>query len=377
MNQREERRPAEATGARAAAPGTGAGSSGSGVAAGAGRPGGTAPATGIPATPAATGAPAPAPVPGAAPVPAARSWRLLARAWFQASRPHLKPVTIIPVLVGILVAGGEGHFDFWLALLTMLGSLAIHAGTDMANDYYDFVMYEGDAPFTGGSGVIQAGWLAPESLRRGAWATFGFGALVGAYLAARTGWPALAFGLFGIASGLFYTAPPIRYGYRGLGEVMVGLNMGAVLVLGSYYVQTRSLSVEALVASLPLVSLVALILYAESIHDIEEDRATGKMTVAARLGEARALRLYFGWVAATAVLVVAGVAAGRLPALALVTLIPAARCLRQAPFFLGRRYVHQDLYRLGRLALGLYKAAGVSLVAGYAWWWLRASLGAL
>lgn len=303
------------------------------------------------------------------------SWRLLARAWFQATRPHLKPVTVIPVLVGILVAGGEGHFDPWLALWTLLGSLAIHAGTDMANDYYDFVMYEGDAPFTGGSGVIQAGWLSPESLRRGAWVCFGFGALVGVYLAARTGWPALALGLLGIASGLFYTAPPVRYGYRGLGEVMVGLNMGAVLVVGSYYVQARSVSLEALVASLPLVSLVALILYAESIHDIEEDRATGKRTLAARLGEAGAVRLYFGWVAATAVLVVAGVLAGRLPALLLLTLVPAARCLRAAPRYLGGRYRHEDLYRLGRMALGLYKATGAALVGGYAWWWIRAALG--
>ncbi|HEY8552798.1 MAG TPA: prenyltransferase, partial [Thermaerobacter sp.] len=246
--------------------------------------------------------------------------------------------------------------------------------TDMANDYYDFVMYEGDAPFTGGSGVIQAGWLSPESLRRGAWVCFGFGTLVGVYLGARTGWPALALGLFGIASGLFYTAPPIRYGYRGLGEVMVGLNMGAVLVAGSYYVQARTVSAEALVASLPLVSLVALILYAESIHDIEEDRATGKRTLAARLGEAGALRLYFGWVAASAVLVLAGVLAGRLPALLLITLLPTVRCLRAAPFFLGGRYRHEDLYRLGRMALGLYKTTGVALVGGYAWWWIRLAL---
>ena len=300
--------------------------------------------------------------------------RLLLKAWFVASRPHLKPVTIIPVAVGILVAGGQGHFDPWLALWTMLGCLAIHAGTDMANDYFDFIMYRGDAPFTGGSGVIQAGWLSPDSLRRGAWVSFGFGALVGGYLAARTGWPALAFGLFGIASGLFYTAPPVRYGYRGLGELMVGLNMGAVLVLGSYYVQTRSLSVEAAVASLPLVSLVALILYAESIHDIAEDRATGKYTLAVRLGEERALRLYFAWVALTALLVLGAVAAGRLPWPVLVALVPAARCLREAPRFLGRRYRHEDLYALGRLALGLYKAAGLSLVAGYAWWWMRAAL---
>src|SRR5690606_13132565 len=102
-------------------------------------------------------------------------------------------------------------------------------------------------------------------------------------------------GLVGIASGLFYTAPPVRYGYRGLGELMVGINMGLILVMGSYYVQTRAMTLDAALASLPLTSLVALILYAESIHDIEEDRATGKHTLAARLGEGRALRLYLGW----------------------------------------------------------------------------------
>lgn len=310
--------------------------------------------------------------------PAARpaspvTWRVLLRAWFLACRPHLKPVTVFPVVVGILVAGRDGFFDPWLALWTMLGSLAIHAGTDMANDYYDYVMYRGDAPFTGGSGVIQAGWLSPDSLRRGAWVSFGFGAVVGLYLAWRSGWPALAMGLVGIASGLFYTAPPVRYGYRGLGELMVGINMGLILVMGSYYVQTRAMTLDAALASLPLTSLVALILYAESIHDIEEDRATGKHTLAARLGEGRALRLYLGWVAATALMVAAGVAAGKLPWLTLGTLVPAARCLSAARRFLGGPYDHQDLYALGRLALGIYKAAGWSLVLGYGWWWWRAA----
>ncbi|MFS8640461.1 MAG: prenyltransferase [Symbiobacteriaceae bacterium] len=298
--------------------------------------------------------------------PGRRTARELLRAWFIASRPQVKPVTIIPVLVGLLLAVEDGSFDPWLAVLTMIGSLLIHAGTDLSNDYYDYVMYRGDAPFTGGSGVIQAGLLSPESCRRGAWVAFGTAAVIGAYLAARVGWPVLAFGMFGIFSGLFYTAPPIRYGYRGLGELMVGINMGLVIVVGTYFVQARTVTVEAAVASLPLASLVALILYAESVHDIEEDLATGKRTLATRLGEAGAIRLYYAWVGLTAVLVVGGIAAGYLPWLVAVALVPMVRCLRTAPPFLRGAYEHQDLYALGRMALGLYKVTGVMLVAGYA-----------
>lgn len=312
---------------------------------------------------------APAGSQGTAPArPGRRTARELLRAWFIAIRPQMKPVTIIPVLVGLLLAAEDGFFDPWLAVLTMIGSLLIHAGTDLANDYYDFIMYRGDAPFTGGSGVIQAGLLSPESCRRGAWVTFGTGAVIGAYLAARAGWPVLAFGLFGIFSGLFYTAPPIRYGYRGLGEFMVGINMGLVIVLGTYFVQAHTVTVEAVVASLPLASLVALILYAESVHDIGEDLDTGKRTLATRLGEAGAIRVYYAWVALTAVLVVWGIGAGYLPWLAAVSLVPAARCLRTAPRFLRGAYEHADLYALGKMALSLYKATGLTLVAGYALW---------
>ena len=107
---------------------------------------------------------APAGPEGTAPAkPGRRTARELLRAWFIASRPQVKPVTIIPVLVGLLLAAEDGAFDPWLAVLTMIGSLLIHAGTDLSNDYYDYVMYRGDAPFTGGSGVIQAGLLSPEN----------------------------------------------------------------------------------------------------------------------------------------------------------------------------------------------------------------------
>ena len=40
--------------------------------------------------------------------------------------------------------------------------------------------------------------------------------------------------LFAFCSSLFYTAPPIRYGYHGLGELLVGINMGPVMVAGTY-----------------------------------------------------------------------------------------------------------------------------------------------
>ena len=90
--------------------------------------------------------------------------------------------------------------------------------------------------------------------------------------------------LFSFFSSVFYTAKPIRYGYHGLGELMVGLNMGPILTAGTASTLMGRLSLEAVGISLPIGILVAFILYYQSISDIDDDRRAGKITVAVRLG---------------------------------------------------------------------------------------------
>src|ERR1700682_6137386 len=81
-------------------------------------------------------------------------------------------------------------------------------------------------------------------------AAFAGALAVGVYLTIRGGWPILVFGLLGGAAGIFYEAPPIRWSYLGLGEVIIALSYGPWIVLGSLYLHTRALSWAALCASL-------------------------------------------------------------------------------------------------------------------------------
>ena len=99
-----------------------------------------------------------------------------------------------------------------------------------------------------------------------------------------TGWPVLALGLASVLAGYFYTASPFSLAYRGLGEVVVFVFMGPVIVLGAYYVQVEHWSWDAFLASLPIGLLVAAILHANNVRDIENDRRNGKWTLAALAG---------------------------------------------------------------------------------------------
>jgi 1,4-dihydroxy-2-naphthoate octaprenyltransferase len=127
-----------------------------------------------------------------------------------------------------------------------------------------------------------------------------------------TGWPVLALGLASVAAGYFYTASPLSLAYRGLGEVVVFVFMGPVIVMGSYFVQTEEFAWAPFVASLPIGLLVAAILHANNVRDIENDRRNRKWTLAALAGRPLAdyefLALVLGGYVVVVVMTIAGAA---------------------------------------------------------------------
>lgn len=160
---------------------------------------------------------------------------------------------------------------------------------------------------------------------------FAIGSAIGLVLAYICGWPILAVGLFSVATGYFYTAPPLSLAYNAMGELAVFIFMGPVTVTGSYYVAALRFAWQPLVASLPMAFLVAAILHANNVRDIDTDLANHKLTVANLLGRRAAniemVLLDGAAYAATGIAVVTGA----LPWLALitsVTMIPAWSTLR-------------------------------------------------
>ena len=182
---------------------------------------------------------------------------------------------------------------FGLALLAMA---LIHLGVNLTNDYFDHLSGADDinpaplSPLAGGSRAIQEGLLPPKAVLSGGLLLIALGAALGLLLAFLSGPLLLLIGAFGALTGFFYTAPPLRLGYRGLGEACVALDFGVLPVLGAFYVQAGRLSLGAFLASLPVAFLVAAVLWANEIPDIPYDRAAGKLTLPARLGPEGAAR---------------------------------------------------------------------------------------
>lgn len=196
--------------------------------------------------------------------------------------------TIVPVLVGIAAAGREGHFDLWLALLTLVGAAAVHIGLNVANDIFDALSGADEAnvnptQFSGGSRVIQRGLLSLRQMALIAAVSYGVAIAIGVYLVVKVeSLELLAIGVIGVLISFFYTAPPLRLVHHGLGEVAVAVGFGPLMVLGAYLVQTRTLAVEPFVASIPIAILIALILYVNEIPDRKADAAVGKRTLPVR-----------------------------------------------------------------------------------------------
>jgi len=144
---------------------------------------------------------------------------------------------------------------------------------------------------------------------------------VGVHLTLAGGWPILAFAILGGAAAIFYVAPPIRWAYRGLGELVIALSYGPWMVLGSLYLHTHAFSAGALLASLVPGCLIMALAVVNAIPDFHQDRLVGKRNLVVRLGRERAVYLYLGLAAAGLAVVPVGVAVGALPVISLIALL--------------------------------------------------------
>ena len=247
--------------------------------------------------------------------------------WIKALRAPFFQAVIVPVVVGTAVAWYEtGTFLPVYFALVLFGVVFLHAGTNLANDYFDHrsgadAANKTPTPFSGGSRVIQEGLIAPGRILVGSLLFFGLSVLVGLSLIYLRGWVILLFGVAGLLSGYFYTGSPIRLGYRGWGELLVGVNLGPLAVCGAYYVQAETISPGAIVASVPVGLLIAAVLYINEFHDFDADKTVGKKTLVVILGREKATKGFYLLMLSTYVVVVLGIVAGVVPWPAILTLL--------------------------------------------------------
>ncbi|GAA4628276.1 1,4-dihydroxy-2-naphthoate polyprenyltransferase [Cellulomonas oligotrophica] len=212
--------------------------------------------------------------------------------WVAGARPRTLPAAVAPVLVGTGAAAQVGGEHVGRALLAAGVALALQVGVNYANDYSDGVRGT-DLDRVGPMRLTASGAARPAQVRTAAFAAFGVAGLLGLGLVALSGsWWLLAVGALAVVAAWTYTGGKRPYGYLGLGEVGVFVFFGLVAVLGTTWTQAGELPWTAWVGAVAVGLLACALLMVNNVRDVPTDAVVGKRTLAVRLGERRARRVF-------------------------------------------------------------------------------------
>lgn len=224
--------------------------------------------------------------------------------WLEGARPHTWANAFAPVIAGTGAAAGLGQAHLGRALLALIVAWALIVGVNYANDYSDGIRGTDDDR-TGPQRLTGGGLAKPVHVKYAAFISFGVAAVAGVGLSLWSGaWWFILIGAACIAGAWFYTGGKNPYGYRGFGEVAIFVFFGLVAVLGTQFTQAGQVSWTGLGLAIGIGAMSSGVNLVNNIRDIPSDSATGKVTLAVIVGDARARTLYSFLAAAPTVLTV-------------------------------------------------------------------------
>ena len=237
---------------------------------------------------------------------------------------------IAPVVLGASLAWSRGYsFTAWIFALAMLGSVSLHLAANAIDDVFDYqsgtdaVIEQEFPPDSPGWKPIPRGLVSVRQGAAVAAAFYGLSLAAGLVLSIAVGWYALFIAVPGILLSFFYTAPPLKLDYRGmgLGELSILLSFGPIPILGTYYVLSGQLDLLAFAVGIPTGLLTAGILVTHDLIFYDAYKESGKRSLTVMLGRRRAAILSTVMALAAYVFVAAAVAARLIPAQGLLVLL--------------------------------------------------------
>lgn len=220
------------------------------------------------------------------------SSKVSAKEWFIAMHPWSLTASIIPVCFGASMAALSGQWSTPLFILTLLGGIALHLGTNLHNTYGDYVSGVDTLESAVTCPQLVTGQISPKAMYIAGWLAFGAAALIGLVILTICGLWVLPFGIVGVLGGYYYTNGKNPYKYAGLGPYFVFLLMGPLMALPAYCIISGSFDAAPILGSLSIACLVAAIMHANDMRDIGHDRAAGIRTIAMRQGLKKSIIIY-------------------------------------------------------------------------------------
>lgn len=219
--------------------------------------------------------------------------------WLKAARLHTLPLSLSGILMGNAAAYAEQEIDTVILILGILTGILLQVLSNLANDYGDFVHGADTAKRVGPERAVQSGAISAKSMKKAVILFVLLSVISGSFLLSRavknTGVSVavvfLLIGLSAIWAAWHYTASEKPYGYKGWGDVFVFIFFGLAAVWGSCFLQTGRFSILVLLPAAAIGCFSSAVLNLNNMRDLENDRETGKITFAVRLGN-KGSRIY-------------------------------------------------------------------------------------
>lgn len=282
--------------------------------------------------------------------------------WFRAIRPFSFTGSIIPVVLGAMLALEQKEFNIGYFVLSLIGIVMLHAGVNLLSDYDDFVNKVDTVDSSGSSGVIIENLLSPKEVSKVGKLLLVSGFAIGLFLFFSRGWLVLLLGIVGALGGYSYTGKPFALKYKGLGAPLVFLLFGPLIVIGSYYVQTQTITFSALFVSIPVGLLTTAILHANDIRDIVYDKKAGIKTLSIIIGKSNAEKLYCGLIICSYAAVLIMVFNKIIPYWSLACLITIPEAVKSMKKLYLKRDTSPDIVILDKITAQLHAQFGSVLI---------------
>ena len=242
--------------------------------------------------------------------------------WLRVIRVRFLLASVIAVMTGLALNWSQnGSIEYFDALLTFAGVMALHASVDLLNDYWDFKRgidtKTTRTKMSGGTGVLPEGLLKPSSVYRAGVFFLVLGALIGSYFVITYGILIAIILGFAILSIYFYSTKIVD---SGLGEFFVAVK-GSMIVIGTFYIQSGEVNIESILAGIVIGTLSSLVLFIASFPDHDADKSKGRKTLVITVGKEKARKLFWVFPLFAYGVILIGVMLNYLPVLTLISLV--------------------------------------------------------
>ena len=216
------------------------------------------------------------------------------KTWFTNARPISLPQSMLPAITAVALSYGNEEFSWIAAVAALIGVMFLHLGMNLLDDYFDYRVGSAEArKEVVGEGFrgrmtkypyLTSGEATLKQLLTAIACFLSIAAAMGVIVFAIRGWMILAWAVAAFIIGASYSGGPLKLGFRGLGEAVIFIMFGPLMMTGVYYSVTGVVDWKIGLLSTAVGLLVMNIVYSHSVLDAVPDKKMGKTTMAHLMG---------------------------------------------------------------------------------------------